>query len=208
MDQYFLFHEASLKIIPTGLSFLELLSIILLPLSDEEAQGSMTSDEEAQTDYLNFIIISYETCWFIILIWSHQFFFCEYLANIFCHDVFLATWETAKELATLLILSKWDVLMKSSLVALVGPTNREPQSWLYPLRTPSLTYTKKDTINETVNTFCIWIIRLFRPLRELDELNMYQTIVIDAFNTQTVLLVYVVLWCAALCCSVLLSNSY
>ena len=68
MDQYFLFHEASLTIILTGLSFLELLSIILLPLSDEEAQGSMTSDEEAQTDYLNFIIISCETCGFIILI--------------------------------------------------------------------------------------------------------------------------------------------
>ena len=68
MDQYFLFHKASLTIIPTGLSFLELLSIILLPLSDEEAQGSMTSDEEAQTDYLNFIIISCETCGFIILI--------------------------------------------------------------------------------------------------------------------------------------------
>ena len=68
MDQYFLFHEASLTIIPTGLSFLELLSTILLPLSDEEAQGSMTSDEEAQTDYLNFIIISCETCGFIILI--------------------------------------------------------------------------------------------------------------------------------------------
>ena len=70
MDQYFLFHEASLTIIPTGLSFLELLSIILLPLSDEKAQGSMTSDEEAQTetDYLNFIIISCETCGFIILI--------------------------------------------------------------------------------------------------------------------------------------------
>ena len=68
MDQYFLFHEASLTIFPTGLSFLELLSIILLPLSDEEAQGSMTSDEEAQTYYLNFIIISCETCGFIILI--------------------------------------------------------------------------------------------------------------------------------------------
>ena len=65
MDQYFLFHEASLTIIPTGLSFFKLLSIILLPLSDEEAQGSMTSDEEA---HLNFIIISCETCGFIILI--------------------------------------------------------------------------------------------------------------------------------------------
>ena len=62
MDQYFLFHEASLTIFQTGLPFLELLSIILLPLSDEKAQGSMTSDEEAQTDYLNFIIISCETC--------------------------------------------------------------------------------------------------------------------------------------------------
>ena len=68
MDQYFLFLKASLTIFPTGLPFLELLSIILLPLSDEEAQGSMTNDEEAQTDYLNFIIISCETCGFIILI--------------------------------------------------------------------------------------------------------------------------------------------
>ena len=113
--------------------------------SEEGAQGSMKSDEEAQTDYLNFMMISCETCWFIIMIWSHHFFFANIL-RISCKYFlpwcfFLATCETAKELATLLILSKWDVIMKSSLVALVGPTNRSHGSTPFN-RTPSWTYTK------------------------------------------------------------------